>query len=100
LAFGRLVVNQPRLVILDEATSALDVVAEAKMYTLLQNMARKELFGSKQSPVGLTFVSVGHRPTLFAYHDNKLQLNGGSDYIMERIEKVPAGITELNPTAL
>jgi putative ATP-binding cassette transporter len=31
LAFGRLIVNQPRLVILDEATSALDVASEANM---------------------------------------------------------------------
>jgi len=93
LAFGRLVVNQPRLVILDEATSALDIVSENKMYTLLRNMAQKDLErgGSgrkvKLSRPGLTFVSVGHRPTLLAYHDVKLRLNGGSDYALERLEK-------------
>ena len=31
LAFGRVLVNQPKLIILDEATSALDVASEAKM---------------------------------------------------------------------
>jgi len=90
LAFGRIVVNQPRLVILDEATSALDVVSEAKMYSLLRDMARKELNregNNMLSRPGLTFISVGHRPTLIAYHDNKLRLNGGSDYELEAIEK-------------
>ncbi|EED92357.1 ABC transporter [Thalassiosira pseudonana CCMP1335] len=87
LAFGRLVVNQPRLVILDEATSALDVVSEAKMYSLLREMAKKELNKGKMSRPGLTFISVGHRPTLIAYHDAKLRLNGGSDYVIESIEK-------------
>merc|ERR1712127_992615 len=92
LAFGRLVVNRPRLVILDEAPSALDVVSEAKMYSLLRNMARKELKRGdgnevKLSRPGLTFISVGHRPTLLAYHDVKLRLNGGSDYTLEPLEK-------------
>ena len=77
----------------DEATSALDVVSEAKMYSLLQNMARKVLtkrVGDNQETLsrpGLTFISVGHRPTLLAYHDVKLRLNGGSDYTLEQVEK-------------
>lgn len=100
LAFGRLVVNQPRLVILDEATSALDVVAEAKMYSLLRDMARKELIGPKLSRAGLTFISVGHRPTLLAYHNNKLCLNGGSDYSMEPIEKLVNEFTAINTLGL
>jgi ABC-type uncharacterized transport system fused permease/ATPase subunit len=77
----------------DEATSALDVVSEANMYSLLRNMARKELkrAGSDDQPKlsrpGLTFISVGHRPTLLAYHDIKLRLSGGSDYTLESVEK-------------
>ena len=55
-------------------------------------MAQKELKRGagdkvKMSRPGLTFISVGHRPTLIAYHDMKLRLNGGSDYILEPIEK-------------
>ena len=97
LAFGRLVVNQPRLVIVDEATSALDVVSESKMYTLLRNMAQKELnkHGELSRP-GLTFISVGHRPTLIAYHDVKLRLNGGSDHIVEQIEKTSGNVGFVN----
>lgn len=78
LAFGRLLVNRPRLVILDEATSALDMVAEARMYTLLQNMARNVYDGGKWSGPGLTYISVGHRPSLLSYHDKRLRL-GGAD---------------------
>ena len=97
LAFGRLVVNQPRLVIVDEATSALDVVSESKMYSLLRNMAQKELntHGELSRP-GLTFISVGHRPTLIAYHDVKLRLNGGSDHIVEQIEKTSGNVGFVN----
>merc|ERR1711957_1081725 len=59
LAFGRLLVNQPRFVILDEATSALDMVAEAKMYAILQNMAETNSVGKNGlSQPGLTYVSV------------------------------------------
>ncbi|KAL7494402.1 hypothetical protein ACHAWT_003120 [Skeletonema menzelii] len=92
LAFGRLVVNKPRLVICDEATSALDVASEAKMYSLLRNMAQKDLMRGEDnkvalSPSGLTFISVGHRPSLLAYHDIKLRLNGGADYDVTQIEK-------------
>lgn len=80
LAFGRLLVNKPRLVILDEATSALDMVAEARMYTLLQNMARKTAQKNGiLSPPGLTYISVGHRPSLVAFHDQKLRLSSEAD---------------------
>jgi len=87
LAFGRVLVNEPRLVILDEATSALDVASEAQMYSLLHDMGRKMLNGSNLSRPGLTFISVGHRPTLLTYHDVKLRLNGGAKYDIEQIEK-------------
>ena len=55
-------------------------------------MAKKELKRDVENKVtfsrpGLTFISVGHRPTLLAYHDVKLRLNGGSDHVIEPIEK-------------
>lgn len=63
LAFARLLLNSPRFVVLDEATSALDVATEKRLYELL--VARD-----------LAFVSVGHRPTLAAYHNTVLELDG------------------------
>jgi ABC-type uncharacterized transport system fused permease/ATPase subunit len=79
LAFGRLVINRPRLVIMDESTSALDVPAETKMYKLLNDLSS----GSEPGARGLTYVSVGHRPTLFAHHDLKLSLRDGSGFVSE-----------------
>ena len=92
LAFGRVMVNRPRLVILDEATSALDMVAEAKMYTLLKEMGRRDLKGGNGlSRPELTFVSVGHRPSLVAYHNIRLRLGGESDHSVQLIENSGAG---------
>jgi putative ATP-binding cassette transporter len=88
LAFGRLLVNKPRLVVLDEATSALDLQTEAKMYGLLRELARKELRNAGGlTRAGLTFISVGHRPSLLVYHDTRLRLNGGSNHEISAIEK-------------
>jgi putative ATP-binding cassette transporter len=63
LAFARLLLTAPRFVVLDEATSALDVATERHLYALL---TRRDM----------AFVSVGHRPTLTAFHDTVLELDG------------------------
>lgn len=63
LAFARLLLNAPKVVVLDEATSALDVATERHLYELL--MERE-----------MAVVSVGHRPTLKSFHDLVLELNG------------------------
>ena len=52
----RVVLSKPRLVLMDESTSALDVDNESRLYSLLRDR-------------GVTFVSVGHRPTLADFHD-------------------------------
>jgi len=100
LAFGRLLVNRPKLVILDEATSALDMVSEATMYQVLQDMGRKTLSkGGKLSPPGLTYISVGHRPSLLAFHDKRLRLGGEGKHEFSDIENkkitIPTQISNL-----
>ncbi|MFQ3585525.1 MAG: ABC transporter ATP-binding protein/permease [Cyanobacteriota bacterium] len=65
LAFARILITQPRYAILDEATSALDVANEKLLYLQLQHL-------------NTTYISVGHRPSLLAYHDLVLELQGGS----------------------
>jgi vitamin B12/bleomycin/antimicrobial peptide transport system ATP-binding/permease protein len=87
LAFGRLLVNKPALVIADEATSALDIASEAKMYALLRNMAQRNLQNGSLGASPLSYVSVGHRPSLAAFHDKKLRLLGGNAFEVEIIEK-------------
>jgi|JI9StandDraft_1071089.scaffolds.fasta_scaffold01628_4 vitamin B12/bleomycin/antimicrobial peptide transport system ATP-binding/permease protein len=61
LAFGRLLLSQPKYAILDEATSALDLKNEENLYQQLQTTK-------------ITFISVGHRLSLLKYHHNVLEL--------------------------
>lgn len=62
LTFARLLLQKPNYAILDEATSALDTDNEARLYQQLQ-------------AIGTTFLSVGHRETLTAYHQSVLELS-------------------------
>ncbi len=63
VAFARLVVQTPDIIILDEATSALDTDSQDSMMELF----RKELADA-------TIISVGHRPELADYHTRTLTL--------------------------
>lgn len=67
LGFARLLLRRPALVILDEASSALDLQAEEALYGLLV-------------AAGPTVVSVGHRPSLRAFHHWELALEGGGGW--------------------
>jgi vitamin B12/bleomycin/antimicrobial peptide transport system ATP-binding/permease protein len=82
LAFGRLLINQPKLVILDEATSALDLASEAKMYHLLQEMS--------QMSSDITYISVGHRPSLMKFHKKLLKMEGAGNYQVTEIDEKSA----------
>jgi ABC-type uncharacterized transport system fused permease/ATPase subunit len=64
------------------------MVAEAKMYQLLQNKAQRRLVsgGKGLSRPGMTYVSVGHRPSLLAYHNTRLRLMGSNGFAVEAIE--------------
>lgn len=63
VAFTRLLIGRPDIVILDEATSALDTASQDSMMELF----RDEL-------AACTVISVGHRPELRDYHDRVLTL--------------------------
>lgn len=67
LAFARLLLFKPDWAFLDEATSALDGKAEAQLYQLVQKRLPR-----------LTMVSVGHKPTLDAFHQKSWHLAAGS----------------------
>jgi vitamin B12/bleomycin/antimicrobial peptide transport system ATP-binding/permease protein len=88
LAFGRILVHRPRLIIADESTSACDVRTEQIMYNLLRNLRSEDkVDGSGGFPT--TYVSVGHRPTLLGYHDKRLHIfkddNGNTTYTLSDI---------------
>jgi vitamin B12/bleomycin/antimicrobial peptide transport system ATP-binding/permease protein len=63
LAFVRLLVQRPEIIIMDESTSALDEASQDAMMSLFSN----ELSGSM-------LLSVGHRPGLEAYHTRIISL--------------------------
>jgi vitamin B12/bleomycin/antimicrobial peptide transport system ATP-binding/permease protein len=67
VAFARLMLSSPKLVLLDEATSSLDVTTEAKLYDLV-------------TATGATIVSVAHHKTLIGYHDTVLELMPGGGW--------------------
>lgn len=59
-----------------EATSALDLASEDAMYRLLQAL-------------DVTYISVGHRPSLLQYHATQLQLSGpGQAISVSKIDNV------------
>ncbi|MBW4596063.1 MAG: ATP-binding cassette domain-containing protein [Brasilonema angustatum HA4187-MV1] len=73
LAFARLLISRPSFTILDEATSALDLKNESNLYQQLQ--ATKT-----------TFISVGHRESLFNYHQWVLELLQDSSWQLISVE--------------
>ena len=74
LAFARVLLAKPDWVFLDEATSALDEPREAEMYQML----------AKELP-DMGVVSVGHRSTLFAQHQQELCLAGDGTWILRTL---------------
>lgn len=63
IAFARALLQRPGWLFLDEATAALDDASEAHLYQLI----RKRLPRT-------TLVSVGHRRTLDAFHERRLEV--------------------------
>ncbi|MYN00678.1 ATP-binding cassette domain-containing protein [Pseudoduganella sp. DS3] len=64
LAFARVLVHEPAIVILDEATSALDSANEASLYIRLRES-------------GTTVISIAHRPAVLRHHTHVLHFTGG-----------------------
>jgi len=67
LAFGRVLVHKPNIVILDEATSALDSGNEASLYARLRDS-------------GATLISVAHRAAVLRHHTHVLRLMGDGEW--------------------
>ncbi len=74
LAFARLLVTRPSFTILDEATSALDLKNEGNLYQQLQETKT-------------TFISVGHRESLFDYHQWVLELSQNSSWQLVTVQE-------------
>lgn len=76
LAFARIFLQRPGWIFMDEATSAVDEAGEGELYTTLV----------EQLPEAAV-VSVGHRSTLEAYHDQRFVLHGDGTWSTEDIAR-------------
>lgn len=63
VAFARLLIHAPDIVVMDESTSALDGESQRKLLELVDRLHP-----------GITILSVGHRPELEAFHRRKIVL--------------------------
>src|SRR3954454_24812135 len=80
LAFARLLLHSPDIVVLDEATSALDEKSQDKMMKMITDELPKA-----------TIVSVAHRVELEAFHSRKIALErrkGGAKLVSD-IDLIP-----------
>ena len=80
LAFARLLLHNPDIVVLDEATSALDEKSQDKMMEIVINELPKA-----------TIVSVAHRVELEAFHSRKIVLErrkGGAKLVSD-VDLIP-----------
>jgi putative ATP-binding cassette transporter len=80
LAFARLLLHNPDIVVLDEATSALDEKSQDKMMDLVTRELPKA-----------TIVSVAHRAELEAFHSRKIVLErrkGGAKLVSD-VDLIP-----------
>jgi putative ATP-binding cassette transporter len=82
LAFARIILHRPDIIVLDEATSALDARSQSRMMKLLDDEMRDA-----------AIVSVAHRPELEVFHGRKITLErcpGGAKLVATTSEFVPA----------
>ncbi|OOF79756.1 ABC transporter ATP-binding protein [Rodentibacter caecimuris] len=74
LAFARLLLHKPKVAFLDEATASMDEGLEYEMYRLLKD----------ELPT-TTIISVGHRSTLKAFHQQQLHLLSKGEWSLSQL---------------
>ena len=91
IAFARLFLHRPNLIIMDEATSALDPGSQTLMMKLLIDRLPDA-----------AIVSIAHRPELDAFHNRKIIFEhrpDGSHLIDEDVSRPTEHVAALQPVA-
>jgi vitamin B12/bleomycin/antimicrobial peptide transport system ATP-binding/permease protein len=89
IAFCRLLIQKPQIIIMDEATSALDEESQNSLLSLL----REDLSGA-------TVISVAHRQGIEEFHDRKITLEkrrAGAELTSKKLQR---SLWHLFPAAL
>ncbi|KAH8120463.1 ABC transporter transmembrane region 2-domain-containing protein [Phellopilus nigrolimitatus] len=73
IAWARLFYHRPKFAILDEATSLVPLDMETKM---MENATR----------LGITLLTVSHRPSLWKYHSMILHYDGQGGYVFTKLD--------------
>nr|XP_018264977.1 ATP-binding cassette, subfamily D (ALD), peroxisomal long-chain fatty acid import protein [Kwoniella dejecticola CBS 10117]OBR87135.1 ATP-binding cassette, subfamily D (ALD), peroxisomal long-chain fatty acid import protein [Kwoniella dejecticola CBS 10117] len=73
IAMARLFYHKPKYAILDECTSAVTLEIEKIMY-------------DHATALGITLMTVSHRPSLWKYHSMVLQYDGAGGYIFTELD--------------
>jgi vitamin B12/bleomycin/antimicrobial peptide transport system ATP-binding/permease protein len=80
LGVARALLHAPDYLFLDEATASLDEPSEAALYRLLQERLKDS-----------TIVSIGHRATLAAFHDRRIEFARAGEVFQLRDAPIKAG---------
>jgi vitamin B12/bleomycin/antimicrobial peptide transport system ATP-binding/permease protein len=87
LAFARIFLHNPDIIVLDEATAALDPESQDRLMQLVS-----------RHPSETTLISVGHRPELESYHSRKVVLerrSGGTRLVSDIRQESKSSLREL-----